>query len=214
MYQFYLWLSGSLHLIDGRFETIHVEVNVMLLEVEGGSEAHSFDATAILVHAVGLECGDQRGTHLWSLTIICQVGSLTAQVLDEFGMFTSQGTKFVGEVVACLVDKCLKVVVSDDLVLLGSNKGSKRVSKESVHVSEGCRHSGVLIMVEAARYHFLCHGHEVGALAQIPQLMGPEGTRLADTSLHLVNDEVDVKLLGDILESLGELSRDLVVATL
>ena len=44
--------------------------------------------------------------------------------------------------------------------------------------------------------------------------MGPEGACLADASLNLIDDEEDVQLLSDVLETLSELCRDLIVATL
>ena len=43
--------------------------------------------------------------------------------------------------------------------------------------------------------------------------MGPEGASLADTSLHLIDDEVNAKLLSNILETLGEFCRNLIVTT-
>ena len=44
--------------------------------------------------------------------------------------------------------------------------------------------------------------------------MGPEGTYLTNTSLNLINDEVNVKLLSNVLEALCELGGYLIVTTI
>ena len=75
-------------------------------------------------------------------------------------------------------------------------------------------HARILVVVEAARLHLLCKGHEVRHFAQVPLLVRPERSCLAHTCLNLVDDEENAQLFADVLQTLGELSRDLVVATL
>ena len=44
--------------------------------------------------------------------------------------------------------------------------------------------------------------------------MRPERSCLAHTCLHLVDDEENAQLFADVLQTLGELCRDLVVTSL
>ena len=74
-------------------------------------------------------------------------------------------------------------------------------------------HARILVVVEAAREHFLCESDEVWRLTQVPLLVRPEGPGLAHASLDFVDDEVDSQLFSDILKTLRELSGDLVIAS-
>ena len=120
----------------------------------------------------------------------------------------------MGEIFTSLDGEGSKFVLSDDIVLVGSQDGSHRVSGVGAVVPVGERRLCVVVMVETAGEHLLGKGHEIGPFPQIPLLVGPEGARLTNTSLHLVDNEVDSKLFGDVLEALSEFSGELVVSTL
>lgn len=75
-------------------------------------------------------------------------------------------------------------------------------------------HARIFVVVEAARLHLLCEGHEVRHFTKVPLLVRPERSCLAHTCLHLVDDKENAQLFADVLKTLGKLCRDLVVATL
>ena len=69
-------------------------------------------------------------------------------------------------------------------------------------------------VIEATRKHLFGKGDEVWRFAQVPLFMGPEGTCLTNTSLNLINDEVNAKLLSNVLEALCEFGGYLIVTTI
>jgi len=81
-------------------------------------------------------------------------------------------------------------------------------------VAEGSHHTRVLVVIEATSLHLLGESDEVGSVTQVPMLVSPERAGLAYTSLHLIDDEIRAACLGDVLEALSILGRELVIAAL
>ena len=179
---------------------------MLLLEVKRGSQADSLDTAATLMDSLSLKLGEHLVTELNGVTVEGEEGSLAADGFDELRVFDGQSGQFVLEVGASLDGQLSQLVFLDDVVLSGSQSDANRVSHEGVHVAVRRGHPRVLVVIESAREHLLSEGDEVRRLSQVPLLMSPHGASEANASLHLVNDEVDSELLGDVLESLGEFS--------
>ena len=128
-------------------------------------------------------------------------------------MFGSESAKFFFEVGTCFNSQFGELVFFNEFVLSGGQCGTNWVSHESVHMAVRSGHPSVLVVVESAREHLLRERDEVRRLTEVPLLVCPERSGEADSSLHFVYDEIDPKLLRDVLETLSEFGRELVITT-
>ena len=128
-------------------------------------------------------------------------------------MFGGESAKFFFEVGTCFNSQFGELVFFNEFVLSGGQCGTNWVSHESVHMAVRSGHPSVLVVVESAREHLLGERDEVRRLTEVPLLVCPERSGEADSSLDLINDEIDPKLLRDVLETLSEFGRELVITT-
>jgi hypothetical protein len=77
----------------------------------------------------------------------------------------------------------------------------------------GYGHLCVFLVIKTASEHLFCEGHYIRRISEIPLLVQPKGASRAHTCLDLIDNEVDAQFLCNILDTLGELSGDVIVAT-
>lgn len=92
-------------------------------------------------------------------------------------------------------------------ILFCGNNGANWITHVCIGMAIRSGHPGVLVVVNTAGLHLLCVGDKVGRFAQIPLLVSPVRASCTNSSLDLIDYQVDAKFLRDILESLSKLSR-------
>jgi len=107
-----------------------------------------------------------------------------------------------------------ETVFFDEFVLNNSKLGAHGVAKKSTEVSESMMYRSIVSMVEAAREHLLCKGHEIRGSIQVPVHVCPELARAAYSSLNFVYNHIDSKFFCQRAQALSKLIGEVVVPTL
>ncbi|KUI60105.1 hypothetical protein VP1G_11164 [Cytospora mali] len=193
---------------------LNQDIGVLLLERQHGPETHgaSTGSTNVDTEALGLldelvALGvverDER-----SLTLATEVGELAWVLLAQRRQLAVQVVTHAGS----LGDQVVLLDLLDD----GTEQDSPG------WVTHPCVELPVWLVgpqlrvavVVACRLRLLGKGHHVGRRGKVPVVVGPELASRTDTSLHLVHNQENSVLLGELTEATEELGRGMVVTTL
>ena len=103
---------------EGSLEGVKIDIGMLLLEVQGRSEAHSPRAAAALMHTLLLQVGNQLVAQLGSLAVERQIGALATHVLDFGRVLAGQRVEALGQIGTDFGSKLSQIVLLDSPVLL------------------------------------------------------------------------------------------------
>ena len=186
---------------------------MLLFEVERGPETSGTFSAGALVNTLAFESEHELVADSGRLTGEGEIGPQAASLGNAFWVLGFELVQAILEVGTRPRSDLIQFVFLDNFVLGSGQLGTDRVSKERVKLTITLLNSGVMIVVEATRKHFLGECNKVRRSSQVPVFVAPEFAGRADACLYLVDDKVDTKLEGQVSHALSKLIGEVIVTT-
>jgi hypothetical protein len=204
----------DLESLNDLLNLLEQNVGVVLLEDQHGTQANSRGATATDVDTERLGLGNQLVT-LGGVPGDEGTLVLTTQVLEVLGVLLGEAVETTVEVItggAGVLDKAETLNLFDDAA---EDQSAGWVTHPGVELAVGLvgAQSRVAEVVTGS-LGLLGEGNHVRGGRQVPVVVCPELSGCTNTGLHLIDDEEDVRALGDVTQALEESRGGMVVTTL